>query len=172
MRTIIRPEAEDDYDKITKINSLAFGQENEGRLVEKLRSSENFIPELSLVAEFDDKIVGHILFTRIKIISEISEHSSLALAPMSVLPDYQNQGIGSQLVRTGLMQGGLMEHKSVIVLGHPEFYPRFGFLPASKWDIKSPFDVPDEVYMALELEKDALKYVHGVVEYAKAFSEG
>ena len=101
---------------------------------------------------------------------ETAEFASLALAPMAVLPEYQNKGVGSQLVRTGLMQAGSMDHKSVIVLGHPEYYPRFGFAPASRWQIKPPFDVPDEAFMALELKEGALKDVCGVVEYPKAFT--
>jgi putative acetyltransferase len=99
MNITIRKEEEKDYKKVYEVNLLAFQQENESKLIEKIRKGENFIPELSLVAEIDDEIVGHILFSRIKIVGN-SIFESLALAPMAVIPEFQKQGIGTKLVST------------------------------------------------------------------------
>jgi putative acetyltransferase len=168
---IIRPETENDFMDITKVNNLAFDQANEGLLVEKLRNTPDYIPELSLIAIYDNKIVGHILFYPITISDGDKKYTSLALAPMSVLPDYQKKGIGSELVKQGLNKTRNLGFSSVIVLGHAEYYPKFGFKKASNYDIKPPFDVPDNVFFALELTDGSLKDVKGDVEYPQAFSE-
>ena len=168
---IIRAERKEDYSRITEVTDLAFRQKNEGRLVERLRIDLDFIPELSLVAEIGNEIIGHILFFPIKIISEDAEVPSLALAPMSVVPEYQRRGIGKQLVTEGLKRAKSIGYKSVIVLGHSEYYPKFGFEPASKWNIKAPFDVPDKVFFAIELEEGGLKGVSGAVEYSDEFND-
>ncbi|WP_445474894.1 GNAT family N-acetyltransferase [Methanococcoides methylutens] len=169
---LIRKEEDTDYSAITKVNDQAFGQENEGRLVVNLRMHSDFVPELSLVAEVDGKVVGHILFFPIKIVDDGKEFDSLSLAPMAVLPKFQKQGIGSALVKEGLTMAENLGYSSVIVLGHAEYYPRFGFRPASQWDIRAPFeDVPDEAFMAIELVDGALDDVSGVVEYPEEFSE-
>lgn len=170
-RLTIRPEREYDYLKIKEVNDSAFGQENEGRLIERLRQTENFIPGLSLVAERYDEVVGHILFYPVVIRSAISKFQSLSLGPMAVTPECQRQGIGSQLVKEGLEAAKTLGHKSVIVVGHPEYYPRFGFKPSSQWKIKVPFDVPDEAFLALELVKGELEGKSGTVEYPEEFNE-
>lgn len=168
---IIRSERKEDYSNIAKINDLAFGQKNEGRLVESLRNNPRFIPELSLVAERDNEVAGHILFFPIDITHEQSVFDSLALAPMSVHPSYQRKGIGSELVRQGLARCREAGFSSVIVLGHHEYYPRFGFRPAGAWNIRAPFDVPDEVFMAVELMDNGLRSVRGTVRYPEEFNE-
>jgi putative acetyltransferase len=170
-RLIIRPEREKDYPKIREVNDLAFGQENEGILIKKLRQTEKFIRELSLVAELDDEVVGHILFYPVVIRSAPLKFQTLSLGPMAVSPEYQRQGIGSQMVKEGLETAKTLGYKSVIVVGHPEYYPRFGFKPASQWKIKVPFDVPDEAFLALELVIDELKGKSGTVEYPEEFNE-
>ena len=167
----IRAEAEGDYPRITEVNDLAFGQESEGHLVEKLRRTPEFLPGLSLVAEVNGRVVGHILFHPVTIESKAASHPSLALAPMSVVPEYQNQEIGSRLVREGLRLAKELGHNSVIVLGHADYYPRFGFQPASRWDIRSPFDVPDESFLAMELTPGALTGIEGPVRYPAEFLE-
>jgi len=153
------------------MNNLAFKQENEGRLVENLRKNTDFIPGLSLVAEEDNELVGHILFFPIKIINDKLIHTSLALAPMSVHPSRQKKGIGSALVRQGLKAAKEKGFKSVIVVGHANYYPRFGFKPASGWNIKAPFDVPKDVFMAVELTENGLKNVAGTVKYPDEFND-
>ena len=168
---VIRTETKSDHRVVRKINKSAFGQDDEANLVDALRNDPAFIHELSLVAEMDGVIVGHILFTRIRIVSDDKEYPSLALAPMSVLPAYQNQGIGSALVRAGLEKCRDMGFGSVIVLGHKDYYPRFGFKPASMWGITAPFDVADDVFMALELSENSLDGVSGTVQYAASFME-
>jgi putative acetyltransferase len=166
----IRKENKDDYRDIFELNKIAFGQENEAKLVCLLRDSEAFVPELSFVATLDNKIVGHILFTKIKIVDDNQiEHDSLALAPMAVKPDIQKNGIGGQLIRAGLDKARELNFKSVIVLGHEHYYPKFGFVPTNKWNIKSPFDVPINVFMGLELMEGGLKNVSGTVKYPKEF---
>jgi predicted N-acetyltransferase YhbS len=171
MKIQIRPENKSDYNIISMVNDIAFGQEAEGILVEKLRKNKKFSKELSLVACMGNEIIGHILFFPVEIKSDNSTFESLALAPMSVLPELQGLGIGSQLIENGLAKAKKMGHKSVIVLGHADFYPKFGFTPASKFKISCPFEVSDEVFMALELEKDSLASVSGCVEYPKEFND-
>jgi predicted N-acetyltransferase YhbS len=166
----IRPEMIEDYTSITEVNDQAFGQKNEGRLIIALRKNQEFIPELSLVAGFGGRVVGHILFYPIKIKANDVSHYSLALAPMAVLPEYQKRGIGSQLVKEGLKRTRRLGFKSVIVLGHAAYYPRFGFEPAGKWGIRPPFEVPDDVFMALELVRDGLKDIQGTVAYPPEFN--
>ncbi len=168
---IIRPETEKDYAKITQVNDLAFGQKNEGLLVEKLRQTENYIPKLSLVAELNKEVIGHILFYPVTVHSCGSTYSTLSLGPMAVIPAYQRKGVGRQLVFEGLEAAKALGHESVIVIGHPDYYPRFGFRLASKWDIQSPFEVPVEVFLALELVEGALRGKRGTVEYPKEFEE-
>jgi putative acetyltransferase len=171
MNIIIRSEGIKDYTGIRLANDLAFAQPDEGILVEKLRLKSGFIDKLSIVAGLNDRIIGHILFFPIKIISDSKHHDSLALAPMCVIPEFQNKGIGGQLITKGLRDAAELGFKSVIVLGHRNYYPRFGFVPASKWKIKAPFELPDNVFMALELVKNGLSDVSGVVEYPEEFDD-
>jgi len=168
---LIRYETPRDYEYITQINNAAFGQKNEGLLVENLRKTVLFNPRLSLVAEYKSSLIGHILFYPIKIKNDSLEFNSLALAPMSVLPEYQNKGVGGGLIRQGLKTAGELGFKSVIVLGHAQYYPKFGFEPASRWKIKPPFPVEDKYFMAQELVPGALKNTGGVVEYPVEFNE-
>ena len=171
MRVLIRPETKDETGKVFEINELAFGRKNEARLVDLLRKGSSFIPELSLVAVKDDEILGHILFSKISIVDNQSITQSLSLAPMAVLPGYQNQGVGSKLILHGLEKARRLLFDSVIVLGHKEYYPRFGFLPAKKWGIKAPFSISPEFFMATELTPGSLNHVKGVVKYPDAFSD-
>ena len=171
MHLIVRPETEEDHAAISEINELAFGQKNEGELIERLRKTEHFIPELSLVAVSGDRRVGHILFYPVLIRDGKEPHASLALAPIAVHPDCQRKGVGVRLVQEGISVAKQLGYNSVVVVGHPEYYPMFGFKPASKWDIKAPFEVPDEAFLALELNDGALKDVSGTVEYPEEFND-
>jgi len=171
MRIEIHPEDKNQISAIYEINKNAFGREAEAKLVDLLRYSKTFIPELSLIAMVNGKAVGHILFTEIKIKNSNGyEYESLALAPMAVLSEYQRQGVGTRMIRAGLSIAKQLGHKSIIVLGHAKYYPQFGFLPAKNWNIKAPFDISNESFMALELVKDGLKNISGTVEYPKEFN--
>jgi putative acetyltransferase len=166
----IRAEQNADVQTIRRINNEAFGQEDESRLIDAIRASEGFVPELSLIAELSGKPVGHILFSLIHIETESGSIPALSLAPMAVLPEDQRKGIGSALVRRGLDECRRSGGKIVIVLGHAEYYPRFGFVPARTSGIECPWpDVPDEAWMVLELTAGALHGVRGVARYSAAF---
>lgn len=173
----IRKEEIKDYDDVFKLIENAFKDEEfsdhqEQFLVERLRKSESFIPELSLVAEIDNQIVGYILLTKIKIINvNFEETISLALAPVAVLKKYQGKGIGGKLIVKAHKIAKDLNFNSVILLGHENYYPKFGYEMSNKYGIKLPFDVPDENCMLIELTENALKNINGIVEYPKEFYE-
>ena len=166
----IRQENKKDYEEVYNVVKMAFESAkhsygNEQDLVVALRKSKNFIPELSLVAVNDDKIVGYVMFSKIK----IGEYEELALAPLAVLPKYQKQGIGKKLIEKGhKIAEGLGFHYSV-VLGSEKYYPKLGYVPASQYGIKAPFEVLDENFMVMKLN-DFDKEIVGTVEYAKEFN--
>ncbi|PQZ57064.1 GNAT family N-acetyltransferase [Bacillus sp. MYb209] len=171
----MRQEQQNDYSKTEEVVKAAFSKEEfsdktEHELVSRIRKCDAFIPELSLVA-VDEEIVGHILLSKIKIEQDGTSVESLALAPVSVAPSHQKKGIGGKLILVALEKAKELEYGSVVVLGHPEYYPKFGFERASKWNIRAPFEVPDEVFMVMELRLNALQGVEGVVQYSSAFSE-
>ncbi|HSK71181.1 MAG TPA: N-acetyltransferase [Pyrinomonadaceae bacterium] len=161
----IRREREQDFVEVYRVNSLAFEQEDEAKLVEKLRKN----PHISLVAEADGKIVGHIFFSPMTLGNETTDF--IALGPMAVSPEFQNQGIGSKLVREGLKVCAHEGFTAVFVLGHPNFYPRFGFETAKSKGFMCEWDVPEEVFMVRELKKGALKDKKGLVKYQPEFGE-
>ncbi|MBT3180122.1 MAG: N-acetyltransferase [Candidatus Marinimicrobia bacterium] len=168
----IRKENINDYSDVYNLNKATFEEDEEAKLVDLLRKSSAFIPELSLVAIIDKKIVGHILFTKIKIIDDKgNKNESLALAPMAVVPSLQKKGIGGQLIKTGLEKARKLNFESVIVLGHEKYYPRFGFKPTKQWGITAPWDVPTNVFMGIELVTDGFRNVKGIVQYPKEFDE-
>ena len=170
MDIIIRPETEADYEVINSINDKAFRTTEESELIRNLRESEHFVPKLSLVAEKEGHIIGHILFTKTKIEADNSkEIDVLILAPMSVLPEFQNKGYGSILVGEGLRHAEELKYKAVVVLGHPWFYPKFGFKKASEFGIKANFKYPDEALMALELKDGYLRKASGYLLFTDPF---
>ena len=162
----IRPEANQDRAAVWSVNQQAFGGDDEANLVEALRDG-GFV-EVSLVAELDGQIVGHILFSRVAIITKVGTVDALSLAPMAVMPEHQRQGIGGRLVEVGLEACRDRGHKIVVVLGHPEFYPRFGFSPELARPLDSPFGGGD-AWMALELVLGAMNKVEGRVEFSPPF---
>jgi putative acetyltransferase len=171
MDIILRQETEHDREKVYKLTARAFGQESESKLVERLRLGDSFVRELSIVAEVDGDIVGHLLFSNILIEGPTEQYESLALAPMAVDPMLQRRGIGTRLVEYGLEKSRALGFSSVIVLGHKDYYPRFGFTRASAWGIRCPFEVPDEAFMAIELVPGSLIDKAGVVVYPEEFDE-
>jgi putative acetyltransferase len=165
----IRPELPEDNEAIFEVNLQAFGQDGEARLVDALRADGNINPELSLVAVHGDRIIGHILFCPVAIVCGDRETSALALAPLAVHQDYQCRGIGAALIEVGLNECQRLGHRIVIVVGHPGYYPRFGFTVAKESGISAPFPCPDEAFMALPLEPGALDGICGMVRYPDAF---
>ena len=176
MEINIREELEKDYEVVERLTEEAFknavhSDGTEHLLVNRLRKSDDFIKELSLVAEDNRKVIAHLMLTKAKINNGDMSVETLALAPVSVIPEYQGKGIGSKLINVALESARRLGYKSVIVLGHDKYYPKFGFVPASKYGIKAPFDVPDEAFMVKELNDGSLIGVSGIVEYAKEFFE-
>jgi putative acetyltransferase len=165
----IRAEQTADIAAVRRVNEQAFGRTHEAALVDALRVVSH--PQVSLVAVADGQVVGHIFFSPVMIESETSTAAALGLAPMAVLPEYQRQGVGSQLVREGLRACRRIGCNVVVVLGHPEYYPRFGFVPASRKGLRSEYEVPDEAFMVTELEPGALGGQRGLVKYRPEFAE-
>ena len=143
-----------------EVNEKAFGGGEEAAIVEKLHAAGGVT--LALVAEVDGRIVGHILFSPVRI---DDEEAAVGLAPMAVLPVHQRQGVGSMLVRDGLERLRAAGHGAVVVVGHPEYYPRFGFEPASRFGLRWEHPCPDDTFMALELSPGFLREHPGVVRY-------
>lgn len=166
---VIRAETTQDHISVRSVNQLAFGRQNEADLVDALREKAH--PCISLVAIVDGEVVGHIFFSPVSIESGDDSFTAMGLAPMAVLPTYQNQGIGSQLVREGLRENQRLGYDIVVVLGHPAYYPRFGFVPAGLKGLRSEYDVGDEVFMVAELKPGALAGCHGLVRYHSEFNK-
>ncbi len=171
----IRKETLPDYQRVIELTEKAFetleiSEHNEGKLVEKLRKEPTFVDELSLVAELKGQVVGHILFTPMVIENGGHKFHTLILAPVSVLPEFQKQGIGGQLIHAGHQKAIELGFHSAILLGHPEYYPRFGYKPASTWGIKTQIPLPcDDVFMAVELTEGRLTGVSGMVVFPPEF---
>jgi putative acetyltransferase len=165
----IRPEQSEDVKAIRRVNERAFNRPAEADLVDQLRRHSKVT--LSLVAVDDAQVVGHILFSPVVIESPQRTIAAIGLAPLAVLPEWQHQGIGARLVKAGLDECRRRGHQVVVVLGHADYYPRFGFVPASRYGIGSPYDVPDEVFMAIELQPGAGAGCAGTVKYQPEFDE-
>ncbi len=164
---IIRQEKQNDYIKIKEVVKNAFeGAEhsdgNEYNLVDKLRLSSKFVKELALVAEENDEIIGHIMFTEVK----VGEKTGLALAPLSVLPKQQKKGVGTALMNKAHKLAKEMGYEFSVVLGSKKYYERVGYKPANQYGILAPFDVPSENFMVLFLNENVFK-INGVAQYVK-----
>lgn len=166
----IRPEREEDYLDIKSLNDLAFKGPVEGEIVDKIRSASADI--LSLVAIDKNRLIGHIFFSPVTTYSGEDEIKGMGLGPMAVLPEHQNKGVGSALVREGLKILQNEDYPFVIVLGHKDYYPRFGFETASKYGLSSQWEgVPEEAFMVLFLNRSLAGRVSGVVSYRPEFNE-
>lgn len=176
MDITIRQEEQRDYPAVYNLIKAAFAnmQESDHKehlLVERLHRSGAFVPELSLIAETrDGKVIGYILLTEVEIASPEKKVLSLGLAPVAVLPEYQNRGIGSALIKEAHNRAVAAGYRSVVLLGHKDYYPRFGYKKAIDYDIHFPFDVPPEFCMVKELAPNSLNEVHGIVQYAPEFT--
>ena len=164
----IRHDRPSDATAIRAVNEAAFDSSVEADIIEVLKKDQDSL--VSLVAESDSQIVGHILFSPVS----LAGHAGIflmGLGPMAVLPTHQRQSIGSTLVREGLNRCRMMGCDAVVVLGHPEYYPRFGFVPASSFGISCEYDAPDEVFMLVELQPGSLQGANGKVIYHEAFAQ-
>ncbi len=163
----VRHETPEDISAIRQVTEMAFNDTTTADLVDALRKNGHSV--LSLVAIQDEDVIGHVMFSPVKIVSDTESFDAISLAPMAVLPDLQRQGVGSELVRRGLSELRQRDYGVCVVLGHAEFYPRFGFLPAQQFKIRCKYDVPDEAFMVTELRKGALAKICGTVEYSNEF---
>jgi putative acetyltransferase len=164
----IRDESPSDAAAVRNVHELAFGQPQEAHLVEALRAAAS--PLVSLVAEVDGEVIGHILFSPVTIEPAVPDLWGMGLAPLAVLPRDQRKGVGSELVRAGIEDCRRLEQDFIVVLGHALYYPRFGFVPASTVGLRSEYPVPDDVFMALELRVGALGPRRGLVKYRPEFA--
>jgi putative acetyltransferase len=165
---IIREERQGDAESIRAVNLAAFETTTEADLVDALRRQAT--PLVSLVAEDDANVIGHILFSPVTLASDPGL-ILMGLAPMAVVPSRQRQGVGSTLVREGLQRCRQFNVAAVVVLGHPEYYPRFGFLPAVRLSLRSEYDVPEEVFMVRELRDGVFRGLSGTIRYHPVFED-
>jgi putative acetyltransferase len=160
----IQEERPGDIAAIHDVNRRAFGQDQEANIVDALRSNGGSL--LSLVASLNGRVVGHIMYSPIT----LRDVTAAALGPMAVLPEYQRQGIGSKLVETGNEKLKAAGYPFIIVVGHPDYYPRFGFTPASTHGITCEWELPDNVFMLLVLDEPNMQGVSGLAKYRDEFS--
>ena len=162
---MIRPELPTDAAQVAAVHTAAFGRPAEAELVARLRAAPGFDPRLSLVSVADNKIVGHILFSPIR----VGDGTALALAPLAVLPEHQRRGHGSGLIRAGVVACREAGHATIVVLGHADYYSRFGFEPAERYAIRAPFEVPPGVLRVVQLTGAESSIPHGTIDYGPAF---
>jgi len=167
MDVLIRSEQPGDYGEIDAVLEAAFKQENEAVLVRTLRKTPEFNPNLSLVALAGGELVGHILFYPV----EVAGGVTLVLAPMSVKPGMQGKGVGGRLIKAGFEKAVEEGYDSVVLVGYPDYYTRFGFEKASGFGLKLSFEVPDEAFMAIELAEGSLKGKAGLIELPKPYMD-
>ena len=164
----IREETPSDLPGIRYVNEQAFDGPAEARLVDMLRASGKVV--VSLVAVHLDRVVGHILFSPVTVSQAPETFRGVGLAPLSVLPEFQNKGIGSRLVRNGLDACKRRRYDAVVVLGHTHYYPRFGFKRAKDYGLDNEYQALD-AFMVLELNQGVLKTIRGLVKYASEFGD-
>jgi len=169
MSITFRSEDPSDHSAINELLGGVFGGEGEIKLIEDCRVSEEFISQLAIVALDEGKVVGHILFHPVLIETKEGNSSVLTMAPMAVSPDVQNKGVGTKLLTHGLNECKRLGHKIVVVIGHPNFFAKFGFIPAIEKGLEIMFPVPDEAFMVCELEPGALDNISGTVEFPGIF---
>jgi putative acetyltransferase len=166
MNTLIRPEEPADYPRVYAVNASAFETPAEAKLVEVLRREAH--PYISIVAEKNGEITGHILFSPV-ILSGHTDLKIMGLGPVAVVPDKQGNGIGSALIKAGLETCRDLGYGAVVVLGHKDYYPRFGFTPSVGYGIGCEYDAPPEAFMVIELVPGYLRGAKGTIQYHQAF---
>jgi putative acetyltransferase len=168
LHTVIRVEGSTDILPIRHVNVAAFGRDGEANLVESLRRSGALV--LSLIAVVDNRVVGHVGFSPVILERSPAGFRAVGLAPVAVLPGFQRRGIGAALIRRGLAECSALRFGGVVVVGNPLYYSRFGFLPASRFDLRCEYDVPEEVSMALPSGQAGFAGCSGLVRYDGAFA--
>jgi len=165
----IRTELLRDYDEVFKLNALAFNdREDESRLIERIRQSDGFITELSLVAEENGKIVGHALFSEAEMVDNENRYKVIVLAPIAVLPNKQKKGTGARLIQEGLKRCKELGYHYVFLIGHVSYYTKFGFKPARKYGFElKQFNVADDVFMVYQLTEG--QKIKGELIYPSSF---
>ncbi|WP_018755556.1 GNAT family N-acetyltransferase [Paenibacillus terrigena] len=171
MSIVIRTERKEDYSQVWDVNFQAFGnREDEAKLVDRIRLSEYFIPNLSIVAEINNEIIGHILLSKAEVFDTDMVHEVIVLAPIAVKPGHQNQGIGKQLILEAFNRCKDMGYFIVMLIGHPTYYPKFEFKQARQFGLElTQFEVSDDVFMVCELKSNELSKIKGELKYPKAF---
>ena len=176
MNIRIRQENSSDHPMVAEViksayEDVGYSNHREQFMVERLRNSAAFIPQLSLVAQVNHEIIGHILLTKIAIHNHGKSTTSLALAPLSVTPKFQGKGVGSKLVAEAHRLAKELGYQSVTVLGHPKYYPRFGYEPMKRYGLELPFDVREENCMVVCLSENEWSGMAGKIEYPSEFLE-
>jgi predicted N-acetyltransferase YhbS len=171
---MIRSERSDDGPTIAGVVQRAYADvdhsdHREHLMIDRLRETDAYVPALSLQAEIGGEAVGHILLTKAHIRNGHSSVTTLALAPLSVVPEFQSQGVGTRLIGAAHERAAALDLGSILIVGIPSYYPRFGYEPLSRYPIELPFDAPDENCMIRPLSPRALEGVAGTVEYARAW---
>ena len=164
----IRDELPDDDAAVRAVHVLAFGGEAEAHLVELLRNGKQ--APIALVATTGGQVIGHLMFSPITVADAFEDFRGIALAPVAILPEFQNQGIGSKLIRNGLEACRRAGYDAVVVLGHTTYYPRFGFSRAADYGLTNEYDA-QEAFMVMELRPGTLERIGGLVKYMPAFRE-
>ena len=165
----------ENYNEVTELIRESFSQSehgygNEAELVDKIRNEEGYIKDLEIVAFEDGKIVGHGLLSEVEIVSDSQKFKGLVLAPLDVLTTHQGKGIGAAVLLELEKRAKILDYPFISILGHETYYPKFGYVPASQYQIKAPFEVPDKNFMIKELTDGGLEGKSGVIHYSEAFN--
>jgi putative acetyltransferase len=164
----IRPEEPKDSSNVYTVNESAFDTPAEANLVEALRREAH--PIISLVAEDEETIVGHVMFSPVTLIGH-PDLKIMGLGPVAVVPERQRMGIGTILIKTGMEKCKELGFGAIVVLGYPEYYPRFGFIPSVRYGIRSEYNVPEDVFMVTEFQPDYLQGSTGIIQYHPSFND-
>ncbi len=165
----------ENYKEVAELIRESFSQSehgygNEAELVDKIRNEEGYIKDLEIVAFEDGKITGHGLLSEVSIVNQNQSFKGLVLAPLDVLPAYQGKGIGAAILLELEKRAKILDYSFISILGHESYYPRFGYVPASQYQIQAPFEVPNENFMIKELIDGRLEGKSGVIQYSEAFN--
>ncbi|MDM7654548.1 MAG: GNAT family N-acetyltransferase [Lactococcus cremoris] len=165
----------EDYKEVAELIRESFSQSehgygNEAELVDKIRNEEGYIKDLEIVAFEDGKITGHGLLSEVSIVNQSQSFKGLVLAPLDVLPAYQGKGIGAAILLELEKRAKILDYSFISILGHESYYPRFGYVPASQYQIQARFEVPNENFMIKELIDGRLEGKSGVIQYSEAFN--